>query len=196
MTMTHQPEAPSMSLHQNSTLVGSSKLMLLFKGAISQNTLIRIGGLLHLAHEETHEDNSKKRLFSILVEMTQNILHYSQEREYFPYSGTVVGAGAVLVQEMATSYEVECSNLVTAEQKTSLEDQCSLINSMNQEQLRVYYLTQRRKKAASDSKGAGLGLIEIARKSKHPLIARFIPAPASFYYYSITARLNRDCTQN
>lgn len=196
MTMTIHNEGPALLLPKSGVPTGPTKLTLLFKGAISQNTLIRIGGLLHLSQEETHEDLSKKRLFSILVEMTQNILHYSQERAFLAYSGTVVGAGSVLVQEMASTFEVECSNLVTTEQKKYLEDRCALINSMNQDRLREYYITQRRKSADPNSRGAGLGLIEIARKSKYPLVAQFIPAPEQFYYYSISTQLKRDSTSN
>lgn len=191
MSTTIQQEETAQALPKQEPPSGSSKLMLLFKGAISQNTITRLGGLLHLTYEEAHEDHSKKRLFSILVEMTQNILHYSQEREFFPQSKVVVGAGTVHVKEKPAIYEVECGNLVTAEQKHHLEERCALINSMDQAKLREYYLAERHKCAGPHSRGAGLGLIEIARKSKNPLIVQFTPAPDNLYYYSISTRLNR-----
>lgn len=164
--------------------------MLLFKGAISQNTLIRIGGLLDLNQDETIEDHSKKRLFSVLVEMAQNILHYSQEREL--NSGSHVGTGTVLVQETTSTYEVECSNLVNERQKQFLENHCAMINKLNPEQLREYYLKQRHNGTPHpDSKGAGLGLVEIARKSRNPLVTQFVPADDNLYYYSISTKLPR-----
>ncbi len=176
--------------------LNSNKLILLFKGAITQNTLIRIGGLLHLTHEETHQDFSKKRLFSVLVEMAQNILHYSQEREFFPKSHSVVGAGSLLVKESPEAFEIEGRNLVTSEQKARLESRCALINSMTEEKLREFYLTQRRQSTQPQSKGAGLGLIEIARKSKSPVVARFSEGPNALYYYTLSTRISRDCSRN
>lgn len=195
MIKTLHPEEAAQLRQLHETSLSSHKLILLFKGAISQNTLIRIGGLLHLTYEEAGHDLAKKRLFSILVEMAQNILHYSQEREFFP-SGTVVGAGTILVKENPESFEVECTNLVNGSQKNRLESQCALINSMNAEKLRQYYLVQRRQPSDPQSKGAGLGLIEIARKSKHPVVVQFAPAEPDLYHYTISTRINRDCSSN
>lgn len=194
--MTDQYEHSASLAQKEEAKARHGKLMLLFKGAISQNTITRLGGLLHLTYEEAQEDMSKKRLFSILVEMTQNILHYSQEKEFFPRSKTVVGAGTVHVEELPSQYEVECTNLINADQKGFLEDHCALINSMNQEKLREYYLSQRHKSDAPNSRGAGLGLIEIARKSKNPLVVQFTPGPDQLYYYTISTRLNRDSLSN
>lgn len=196
MIMPIPPEELEQLRQLHETALDSNKLILLFKGAISQNTLIRIGGLLHLTYEETHQDYAKKRLFSVLVEMAQNILHYSQEREFFPKSRSVVGAGSLLVKESPEAFEIESSNLVTSEQKAQLESLCALINSMSEEKLREFYLAQRKQASRPPSKGAGLGLIEIARKAKSPVVAHFTEGPNALYHYTLSTRISRDCSRN
>jgi hypothetical protein len=168
-----------------------SNVILMFKGAMSQNTLIRIGELIKLPSEEMGDDNSGKRLFAIMVEMAQNILYYSQERESFPATGANVGVGIVLVQQMSQSYEILCGNAVNAEQKERLETECAALNLMNQEQLREHYSIQRRKIVHEGSKGAGLGLIDIARKSKHPLVTNFFKQTEDRYFFSLSTCISR-----
>jgi hypothetical protein len=168
-----------------------SNIILLFKGAMSQNTLIRIGDLIRLPAEELGEDNSSKRLFAIMVEMAQNILYYSHEREFFPHSGANVGVGIVLVQQKPKMYEILCGNVVTSEQKARLEEQCLTINAMNQDQLREHYSLQRRKIVHESSKGAGLGLIDIARKSKNSLTHHFHELDNDLFFFSLSTHINR-----
>ena len=168
-----------------------SKIILLFKGAMSQNTLVRIGDLIRLPAEEEGEDTYSKRLFAIMVEMAQNILFYSQEREISPVTGTNVGIGIVLVQQMPNQYQIVCGNIVNEKQKERLSTQCCTINKMNQEELREYYSMQRRKMVHENSKGAGLGLIDIARKSKNPLAYDFHALADSQYFFSLAANINR-----
>ena len=163
----------------------------MFKGAMSQSTLIRIGELIRLPFEELGEANSSKRLFAIMVEMSQNILYYSQEREFFPSTGLTVGVGIVLVQQTPLTYEILCGNVVDTKQREHLEKECAIINTMNQEQLREYYNVQRRKEVHEFSKGAGLGLIDIARKAKNPLEYHFYTKEEDRHFFSLSTSISR-----
>jgi hypothetical protein len=171
--------------------VESSKIIIFFKGAMSQNTLIRIGDLIRLPAEEVGEENISKRLFAIMVEMAQNILYYSQEREFFPLTSTNVGVGIILILQLPTSYEIICGNKVDAKQQERLHAQCSTINSLNPEQLREYYSQQRRAQIHEGSKGGGLGLIDIVRKSKNPLKFSFQPISNEYSFFSLSTFIHR-----
>jgi hypothetical protein len=148
-----------------------SKIILLFKGAMSQDTLVRIGDLIRLPSEEMGADNYSKRLFAVMVEMAQNILFYSQEREVLP---------------------IICGNRVNPDQKARLEAQCQKVNGMSQDELREYYSQQRRKMVHEGSKGAGLGLIDIAKRSKNPLVYDFHPMDEDQYFFSLSVHINRE----
>lgn len=169
-----------------------SKIILLFKGAMSQDTLVRIGDLIRLPSEETGSDNYSKRLFAVMVEMAQNILFYSQERETLPITGGNVGVGIILVQQMPSIYQIICGNKINQDQKDRLESQCTKVNGMSHEELREYYSQQRRKMVHEGSKGAGLGLIDIAKRSKNPLIYDFHPVEDNQYFFSLAVSINRD----
>ena len=97
----------------------------------------------------------------------------------------------MLVQQKPREYEILCGNTVNAEQKKLLSESCLLINNMNQEQLREHYNLQRRKLVHEHSKGAGLGLIDIARKSKNPLTHHFHEMNDGQYFFSLSTHINR-----
>jgi len=168
-----------------------SKVILLFKGAMSQNTLVRIGDLIRLPAEEGGEDNYSKRLFAIMVEMSQNILFYSMEQEISPVTGLAVGVGIILVQQMPDIYQIVCGNIISQEQRERLEHQCETVNKMSQDELREYYSAQRRKMVHESSKGAGLGLIDIAKRSKNKLTYDFHEMPDNQFFFSLAAHINR-----
>jgi hypothetical protein len=172
--------------------INKSQIILLFKGAMSQNTLVRIGDLIRLPSEEVGADTYSKRLFAIMVEMAQNILFYSQEREISPITGVNVGVGIVLVQQMPKLYQIICGNKISEEQKERLQTQCIKINGMSQEELREYYSQQRRRVLQEGSKGAGLGLIDIAKRSKNPLEFNFSAMNDNHYFFSLVAKINRE----
>ncbi|HUB66960.1 MAG TPA: SiaB family protein kinase [Candidatus Methylacidiphilales bacterium] len=172
--------------------INKSQIILLFKGAMSQNTLVRIGDLIRLPSEEVGSDTYSKRLFAIMVEMAQNILFYSQEREISPATETNVGVGIILVQQMPNLYQIICGNLINEDQRQRLQTQCLKINGMSQEELREYYSQQRRRILQEGSKGAGLGLIDIAKRSKNPLVFDFHPMNEGNYFFTLVVKINRD----
>ena len=167
------------------------KIWLAFKGAISQDILVELGTLLK---SKSVLDRKVKRLFAIFVEMAQNILHYSAETETVPFSGNgtaqPVGVGVIVVSESADDYLVSAGNVVTDKQMTYLREQCERIHRADPGQLKQYYEDQRKAgRSMSDSKGAGLGLLDIARKADFPLEYEMRPIPDGRAFFVLTARI-------
>ena len=59
--------------------------------------------------------------------------------------------------------------MVKKEAVASLCEQLTKLQNMSKDELKRYYKEQRRKESREDSKGAGLGFIELARKSVKPI---------------------------
>src|ERR1041385_7818340 len=95
-----------LSFHQ---VMNDHKIWMAFKGAISQEVLVELGTMVK---NKLRFDNKFKRVFAIFVEMTQNVLHYSSERELISTTGEMVGVGVITLAETPDSYWVSSSNLV------------------------------------------------------------------------------------
>ncbi len=167
------------------------KIWLAFKGAISQDVLVELGTLLK---NKSVLDRRVKKVFAIFIEMTQNILHYSAETEAVPFGDNgvahPVGVGVVVVSESADDYSVSAGNVVTSDQVAHLREQCERIHGSDTGQLKQYY--DARIKAAhslAGSKGAGLGLIDIARKADFPLDYEIRSIANGRAFFVLTARI-------
>jgi hypothetical protein len=139
-----------------------NNIILSFKGAVSQEILVEIGSMIR--NKFTMQKDIKK-IFSVFVELSQNIMHYSAEREFSQKENTNVGVGIILFSEHLDYFYISSGNLIDNKLVPRITKKIEVINSMDQEELKEYYQEQRRMPQEDGSKGAGLGFIDIARKS-------------------------------
>ena len=145
-------------------------ILFCFSGAISQSTVEGLGQTLrtHLERQET-DTRATRNVFSILVEQMQNVINYSLENVPGPEEEGSLSYGIILVGREKGRFFIISGNYIeddAAERVTCLLDK---IRSMDKDELKAFYKEERRREPASTSKGAGLGLIEIARKASLPM---------------------------
>lgn len=170
--------------------LSDSHVMLSFKGAMSQDTLVEIGDLLRLPDTDVDGQSSSstiKKLFAIVVEMAQNILFYSSERRYLPSLDREVGIGMLMLMQSEHEYVIACGNQMDNNRVLKVEEKCRHINGLGPDELRRFY-SEQRKRENTESAGAGLGLIDIARRSGKALDYSFhkIDETSSFFTLSVS----------
>lgn len=142
-----------------------SRILMTFKGAISQELLVELGALVR---NQLRHDDKIQRIFAVFVEMAQNILHYSAEKDLLQPVGKEVGVGVIVISEQDDMYSISSGNAVKKADAERLEAQCRYLNGLSKEELKKLYQERRRQAPPEGSKGAGLGLIDMARKSDKP----------------------------
>lgn len=140
--------------------VKNNDILISFKGALSQDILVQMGEFIK---NQLSVSKKLKKIFSVFVEMSQNIMHYSAEREII--NDKEVGVGIILFIELDDGYEVYGGNAVNKSQADNVREKLDIINTLNKEDLKDLYHRQRKSPTEFGSKGAGLGLIDMARKS-------------------------------
>ncbi|MDY0280494.1 MAG: SiaB family protein kinase [Salinivirgaceae bacterium] len=119
----------------------------------------------------------KKRVFSIMVESLQNITrHQDNTGEY---------QGFFAIEQKDGYYFVTTVNLIYNENIEHLDGLLKKIQSLPSEELKQYYKTVLIENEISSKGGAGLGLIEIARKSNNKVSYHFhrINDECSYFYF-------------
>ena len=124
----------------------------------------------------------RKRIFKIFVEVLQNIYHYLkdydfQEEEYY----TIL----ILLCKNENTYTIMTGNHINVEKVGVLQHKIDAINAMNHEQLRDEYLNRLNDGVISENGGAGLGIIDIVRKSKAKLQYDFKEINERFSFFSL-----------
>ena len=76
-------------------------------------------------------------------------------------------AGLIIVgmTKNQASYYIISRNKIDETARTIIEEHLGAVEGMDKEQLRKLYREKRKKQDAEDSQGAGIGFIEIARRS-------------------------------
>ena len=163
------------------------ELMLAYEGDISQQLTKAFSAMAEDALEKNNEDEKvKRRLFHVMVESLQNLSKHSDN----PSTGESArpGTGIFLVGRCAQCYMVTTGNVTSNSKLDFLKEMLDTINSMTPEELKAFYKTKLKENRLSDKGGAGLGFIDMARKTGSKVEYHFVPINdlVSFFLYRIT----------
>ena len=172
-----------------SQLLLRDEFVLSYSGYVSEDILLAVGDTLRERLEDHARDGAQIRnVFSIFVELMQNIIRYGVEGpQPGPTDGEKPSFGIVMVAENDGSMDVIAGNFVTADEAAQLVERVDLLQSKSSEELRKMYRERLRISPDERSKGASLGLIEIARRSTLPITCEVTPAQDGLSFFMIKA---------
>jgi hypothetical protein len=158
-----------------------------FSGPISQDIIEGIGTTLRQKMElEETGLNASQKVFAIFVEQMQNIVNYSAET-VLPSDRDSAGmrVGVLIVGQEDGRLYVLTGNRVRKEDTGPLKEQLTHLRQLDKEDLKLLYRDRRKMAAPPESKGAGLGFIEIARKASMPLEFSFVPIDRDHVFFTL-----------
>lgn len=164
-------------------------VFLSFSGPMSQDLMVEMGRILKTKMKlEGASTTTILKVFSILIELNQNIIHYSAERMTLSNqleTSEKTGCGLMAVGKERETYFLISGNVIEANKADALKSRLSALKEMNSEELKATYREMRKSKPGEDSKGAGLGFIEVARKASQPLEFNFEPIDTKLSFFSL-----------
>ena len=174
------------NLHQLKMTLNEQGIFFCFSGPMSQELMVGIGDTLR-NKMKLDEANSSTivKVFSMFVEQSQNIIHYSAEKTPADEEKAELSSGIIGVGYDKENYYVLCGNMVNKEAVAPLCEQLTKLQNMSKDELKCYYKEQRKKGRPSNSKGAGLGFIELARKSVKPIQFHVEAIDDNFSFFSL-----------
>jgi hypothetical protein len=144
-----------------------------YSGPFSQDLIVEIAQTIKKKlKSEALEPAKVKSLFSILIEMTQNILRYSDDNgKEYPSEDVneQMRYGILTVGKDGLKHFVMCGNMVEKPKVNQLKQKLLLLKQMDKTQLKKFIREERKKTIRNNFDNAGLGFIEIARKSSQPV---------------------------
>jgi hypothetical protein len=141
---------------------------LLYDGNIVDDITDKIIDISEFNFEHQEEfAQSRKKVSFLLAECFQNIIRHSGHKQASGNSNREFGF--FLTRNIYGVYFITSGNLIKNENVADLKTQLNTINSLEKEELKALYRDVLANKGFSQKGGAGLGLIEIARKSEQPI---------------------------
>jgi hypothetical protein len=162
----------------------------IYKGVFTQEVTDTILSLTENKLEKQEESSKlKKRVYNILVEALQNVTrHQAQNETTDPTHDSLF-----LIQKMNNRYVITTGNVVLTKNIPFLQNLIDKINTLSKDELKEYYKIVLESGTISDKGGAGLGLIDIARKAGNKLIYKFVPLSNDVsYFYLCTVPVLED----
>lgn len=136
--------------------------------------------------EKNSEERSvQRKVYHVMVETLQNMNKHSDEIK----EGNI-GNGLFIIGKKQDIYYIITSNKVAEQHKEPLERALNQVNAATKEELNQMYRKQIREGKLSDKGGAGLGLIDIARKIGEPLNYQFLQLDESNYFFILKVEIN------
>ncbi len=160
------------------------ELLFEHNGAVSNKDLLHILPTVeNILEEQESKKITKRKVINIAIESLQNIQIHSfnnngNDGAYQPFFTLMRGD---------ESFEVVIGNLVPNQEKVYLEDKIVKLNSLDQDEVKYLYSIIMRQtfEKFSEKGGAGLGLIDMKKKSGQPLVFDFLPVDNDLSYFRL-----------
>lgn len=171
-------------LYQLRETYSAKHMLLCFNGPFSQGLIEEIGhALKKCMGSEAASSSSALDVFAVYIEIAQNIQHYSTAHGY---SDAEASATVVISRDEAGHYEVSAGNIVEVDDGEALAERIQALAALDKTELKAAYKAQLRKPREDNAEGAGLGLLDIARKSSLPCSCSLHPLDdATRYFFSL-----------
>ncbi len=151
------------------------KFSFVYSGEFNNYVLSNATDLVHKIMNKDVE-RVKKRVFYLMVESFQNIVRHSDSRK-------VAVNDLFMVRWIDDFFFIFTANLVEQAKVNSMKIYLDKVNSLDQKQLKDLYIQVLTNKKFSENGGAGLGFIDMVRKTKNKIYYDFDKFLRQFYIF-------------
>ncbi|SKC45030.1 SiaB family protein kinase [Ohtaekwangia koreensis] len=168
----------------------SQKLILVFQGDFTQESTKSILSMAERNLDSSGEESSiKRKVFNVMVEALQNIVKHSDEL----VDGQIRSHAAIfLIGKESNRYCIMTGNPIRKENVSKLKDALDRINSLDKDGLKDLYKEIIKNTTISDKGGAGLGFVDMARKSGEKLEFEFPEMNTEYCFFCLKVNVPRD----
>ena len=167
------------------------KVILSFNGVVTSDFLTAVLDIMENKMNDLDESpKTKKKVYYVLVECLQNLYHHIEDEEGVISNSKVSKAALVMIVKDEDGFLIQTGNYIDKKNVEKLDQRLKKINSLDKEDLRDYYREVLGNGSVSNKGTAGLGMIDIARKSGNKLEYEFLDIDEEFSFFSLNVKIN------
>ena len=135
-----------------------------------------------------------RAIFSVFVEQMHNMLMYSAGREIYGHTADdKAPTGMLVLGQKDNIFFIQTGNEIHTKNAEHVKNRIDYLNSLDKNELRQHNKERMRSENDNpESKGAGLGLIEIARRATAPISYKFDPINEDLSYFSMYVEIAQE----
>lgn len=167
-----------------------NKVLLVYEGEITHQITKAFTSLTETNMQKEQEAQStQKKVFHAMVECLQNISKHS-ECMYCKESQEK-RKGVFLLTQRQKEYHITTGNMVKVGNIDKIKSILDKINNLDREGLKALYKHQIKEGRLSNKGGAGLGFIDIAKKTGNQLLFSFAPINEDYSFFILSCKVAR-----
>ncbi len=177
------------------SILRQRQVMFAYSGYVTEPVLSGVGDAVKQKLALGDADTKTVRsVFAVFVEQMQNIIRYSAEKvppdaaEREP--PVELRYGILTIGQEGDDYVVQAGNLVDPADVARIRTRLDEIRAMDRTRLKAFYKEQLKADPDADSKGAGVGFIEIARRASKPIEFDFKDFDGKYTFFALKARIS------
>ena len=166
------------------------EISLVYEGEITQPIIKAFLSLTETKMIQQEEPGAvQRKVFHVMVECLQNVSKYSDstiEQNYL-----YAGIGVFIVTRSATEYCITTGNAMETAKIDDLKKTLDYINSLDKDALNELYKKQIKEGQLHEKGGAGLGFIDIKRKTGNNLSYQFKAIDDEMTFFILSSSVSR-----
>ncbi|NMM48613.1 SiaB family protein kinase [Marinigracilibium pacificum] len=164
-------------------------LILVYEGEFTQEITKSVLSMAERNMDAIGEDSSiKRKVFNVMVEALQNIVKHSENTER---DGSGRQNAIFMLGKSNNEYLITSGNACKISDVDEIKVKLEKINSLDKDGLKQLYKDTIKSGSLSEKGGAGLGFVDMARKSGKPLNFDFIKIDDEHSFFSLQTLISR-----
>jgi len=140
-------------------------------------------------HLETDKNliSLRNKLSFLMIESFQNIVRYADSNKIEEYE---LSKELFLTRNIGDNFHIITANLIENKKIGYVKEKLSEVNDLTESELKQLYIKILTNRKISEAGGAGLGFIEMVRKTNEKLDFDFVPVneEVSFFYFQLNLK--------
>ena len=175
-------------------LMERDKVLLAFKGTVTSDLLSSVFQIMESKMEDLNDSPAtKKKVFNVLVECLQNLYHhiddFDNENVIYEDSKGDKKSAIFSISRHEDHYNIVTGNFIYPKNVPEISSKIKYINSLDRDQLKAYYKEILGNGKLSKKGGGGLGLIDIAKKSRNKLGYSFKEIDENYSFFTLIVKI-------
>lgn len=169
-------------LHQT---MRDHNLILVYEGEFTQEITKSVLAMAERNMDSSGEESSiKRKVFNVMVECLQNIVKHAD-------AISTNHSAIFMIGKHANEYLIVSGNPILSENIEGVKKNLDNINSLDKDGLKSLYKDIIKNTKISDKGGAGLGFVDMARKSGNQLEYDFVEMDDKSQFFCLKSRISR-----
>ena len=167
-----------------------NKIILVYEGEFTQEITKAVLAMAERNMDSMGEESGiKRKVFNVMVECLQNIVKHSEE---YTTKDIHTNTAIFMIGKQKDSYVITSGNPIKSEEVDEIRDKLDQINSLDKAGLKSLYKEIIKSDSGLTKKGgAGLGFVDMARKSGQKLEYGFEEIMDDLSFFSLKTTIPR-----